>query len=301
MYLATAAFLPSLVQQVVSGIASGATYASIALALVLIYRAMDVVNFAQGEMAMFTTFIAYTLITTLHLPYAIVFVATIAVALVGGFAVQRVVIRPFERGPHLTVLIVTLALFFIVNGLAGLLWGYVTKSLVSPFPARAINFDGIYIGIGDLGVIGITLAMLLVLFLFFRYTKLGLAMRASALYPESCRLLGIRTSQMLALGWGLSAAVGAVSGMLVAPITFLDPNFMQPVLLFAFAGAVVGGIESPAGAVVGSVLVGILLALVGTYIPGGQNLRIAIALIVIVAVLVVKPSGLLGRAQVQRV
>jgi branched-chain amino acid transport system permease protein len=301
VYLATAAFLPSLVQQIVSGIASGATYASIALALVLIYRAMDIVNFAQGEMAMFTTFIAYTLITSLHLPYAIVFVATVAVALVGGFAVQRIVIRPFERGPHLTVLIVTLALFFIINGLAGLLWGYVTKSQVSPFPGSSINFGGLYLGVSDLGVIGITLALLLVLYLFFRYTKLGLAMRASALYPESCRLLGVRTSQMLALGWGLSAAVGAVSGMLVAPITFLDPNFMQPVLLFAFAGAVVGGIESPAGAVVGSVMVGILLALVGTYIPGGQNLRIAIALIVIVAVLVVKPAGLFGRAVVRRV
>ena len=301
MYLATAAFLPSLVQQVVSGVASGATYASVALALVLIFRAMDIINFAQGEMAMFTTFIAYSLIAALHLPYAIVFAVTVAVGFVGGFAVQRVVIRPFERGSHLTVLIVSLGLFFAVNGLAGLIWGYVTKSVPSPFPARAINFEGLYLGINDLGVIGITLAMLLVLFLFFRHTKLGLAMRASSLYPESCRLLGVRTSRMLALGWGLSAAVGAVSGMLVAPITFLDPNFMQPVLLFAFAGAVVGGIESPAGAVVGSVLVGVLLALVGTYISGGQNLRVAIALIVIVGVLVVKPAGLFGRAAVQRV
>jgi branched-chain amino acid transport system permease protein len=296
-----ASFIQSFSQQVVSGIASGAIYASLALALVLIYRAMDVANFAQGEMAMFATFVAYTLITQLHLPYLVAFVLTILIAFAGGVFVERVVIRPFEGAPVLTLVIVTLALFSIVNGLAGLIWGYVFKTLDSPFPARSIQFRGVFIGIQDLGVIGVTLAVLMVVFVFFRYTRLGLAMRAAALYPESSRLLGVRTSRMLALGWGLAAAVGAVSGMMIAPIVFLDPNMMQPVLLFAFAAAVLGGIESPLGAVVGGVLVGVLLALVGTYLPGGQNLRIPFGLVLIVAVLLLRPEGLFGRRQARRV
>ncbi|MDQ6741825.1 MAG: branched-chain amino acid ABC transporter permease [Candidatus Dormibacteraeota bacterium] len=293
--------MQSFAQQVVSGIASGAIYASLALALVLIYRAMDVANFAQGEMAMFATFVAYSLITQLHLPYLVAFLLTILIAFAGGVLVERVVVRPFEGAPVLTLVIVTLALFSIFNGLAGLIWGYVFKTLESPFPARSIQFQGVFIGIQDLGVIGVTLAVLIVVFVFFRYTRLGLAMRAAALYPESSRLLGVRTSRMLAIGWGLAAAVGAVSGMMIAPIVFLDPNMMQPVLLFAFAAAVLGGIESPLGAVVGGVLVGVLLALVGTYLPGGQNLRIPFGLVLIVAVLLLRPEGILGRRQARRV
>jgi branched-chain amino acid transport system permease protein len=293
--------IQSFSQQVVSGIASGAIYASLALALVLIYRAMDVANFAQGEMAMFATFIAYTLITQLHLPYLLAFAITILLAFAGGVVVERVIIRPFEGAPVLTLVIVTLALLSIFNGLAGLIWGYVFKTFDSPFPARSVQLGGVFIGIQDLGVIAVTLAVLAVVFGFFRFTRLGLAMRAAALYPESSRLLGVRTSRMLALGWGLAAAVGAVSGMMVAPIVFLDPNMMQPVLLFAFAAAVLGGIESPLGSVVGGVIVGVLLALVGTYLPGGQNLRVPFGLVVIVAVLLFRPAGLFGHKEVRRV
>jgi branched-chain amino acid transport system permease protein len=293
--------IQSFSQQVVSGIASGAIYASLALALVLIYRAMDVANFAQGEMAMFATFIAYTLITQLHLPYLLAFAITILLAFAGGVVVERVIIRPFEGAPVLTLVIVTLALLSIFNGLAGLIWGYVFKTFDSPFPARSVQLGGVFIGIQDLGVMAVTLAVLAVVFGFFRFTRLGLAMRAAALYPESSRLLGVRTSRMLALGWGLAAAVGAVSGMMVAPIVFLDPNMMQPVLLFAFAAAVLGGIESPLGSVVGGVIVGVLLALVGTYLPGGQNLRVPFGLVVIVAVLLFRPAGLFGHKEVRRV
>jgi branched-chain amino acid transport system permease protein len=299
--LLAATVIQSFAQQVVSGVASGAIYASLALALVLIYRAMDVANFAQGEMAMFATFVAYTLITQFHLPYLLAFVLTILLAFAGGVIVERAVVRPFEGAPVLTLVIVTLALFSIVNGLAGLIWGYVFKTFDSPFPARSVQVAGVFVGIQDLGVIAVTLVVLAVVFSFFRYTRLGLAMRAAALYPESSRLLGVRTSRMLALGWGLAAAVGAVSGMMVAPIVFLDPNMMQPVLLFAFAAAVLGGIESPVGSVIGGVIVGVLLALVGTYLPGGQNLRIPFGLIVIVAVLLFRPAGLFGRREMKRV
>ena len=301
MELAATNFAQSLSQQVVSGIASGAVYASLALALVLIYRAMDVANFAQGEMAMFATFIAYTLVTQFHMPYFAAFALTVGIAFAGGYLIERVMIRPFEGSSVLTLVIVTLGLFSIVNGLAGLIWGYIFKTFSGPFSTNSIQYGGVYMGIQDLGVIAVTLIVLAVVFVLFRYTKLGLAMRAAALYPESSRLLGVRTSQMLALGWGLSAAVGAVSGMMIAPIVFLDPNMMQSVLLFAFAAAVLGGIESPLGAVVGGVLVGVLLALVGTYIPGGQNLRIPFALLVIVVVLMFKPAGLFGRAEATRV
>ena len=293
--------LIDLVQQVVSGIAAGGVYASLALALVLIYRAMDVANFAQGEMAMFSTFIAYSLITAVHLPYAIVFPLTILIAFAGGVLIERVMIRPFEGKPILTLVIVTLALFFLTNGLAGLIWGYILQDFPSPFPAEPIRFAGIYIGQQDLGILGFCVVILSLVYLFFRFTKVGLAMRAAALYPESSKLVGIRVSWMLALGWGLASAIGATAGMMIAPITFLDPNFMQPILLFSFAAAVLGGIESPLGAVLGGLLVGILLALVGTYLPAGQNLRIPFALVVIVAVLLIRPAGLIGRAAVKRV
>jgi len=288
-------------QQVVSGIAAGGVYASLALALVLIYRAMDVANFAQGEMAMFSTFIAYTLLTDLHLPFAVVFPLTIAISFGGGIRVEGIVVRPFEGKPVITLVIVTLALFYTTNGLAGLIWGYILKDFPSPFPAEPINFAGIYIGQQDLGVLAVCLVILSLVYLFFRFTKVGLAMRAAALYPESSKLVGVRVSWMLALGWGLASAIGATAGMMIAPITFLDPNFMQPILLFSFAAAVLGGIESPLGAVLGGLLVGVLLALVGTYLPAGQNLRIPFALVVIVAVLLIRPAGLIGRAAVKRV
>ena len=204
--------LIDLVQQVVSGIAAGGVYASLALALVLIYRAMDVANFAQGEMAMFSTFIAYTLITAVHLPYAVVFPLTILIAFVGGVLIERVMIRPFEGKPILTLVIVTLALFFLTNGLAGQVWGYILQDFPSPFSAEPIRFAGIYIGQQDLGILGFCLVILSLVYLFFRFTKVGLAMRAAALYPESSKLVGVRVSWMLALGWGLAAAIGASAG-----------------------------------------------------------------------------------------
>jgi branched-chain amino acid transport system permease protein len=293
--------MQGVIQQIVFGLASGGIFASLALALVLIYRAMDVVNFAQGEMAMFSTFIAWTLTSRLGWPYYVVFPATILIAMAGGILVERLVIRPVERAPVLSVVIVTLGLFSVFNGLAGLIWGYVFKTFPSPFPARPIQLAGVYIGIQDLGLIGVSLLVLLAIFFFFQRTRLGLAMRAAALYPDASRLLGVRVSWMLALGWGLASAVGAISGMMIAPIVFLSPGMMQPVLLYAFAAAVLGGIDNPVGAVVGGLVVGVLLALIGTYVPGARDLRLAIGLVLIVGVLVVRPGGLFGRAQLTRV
>jgi branched-chain amino acid transport system permease protein len=290
-----------LIQQVVSGLATGGIYASLALALVMIYQATDVVNFAQGEMAMFSTYICWTLLQA-GLPYWIAFVATLAIAFVGGVLIERVVIRPVENSPILTIVIVTLGLVFILNSVAGWVYSYIQKPFPSPFPSKPIKIGQIVLGAHDVGAIGVTLVVLLLLFLFFRYTTLGLAMRAAAQNPASSRLCGIRVGWMLALGWGLAAPFGAVAGIMIAPNIFLDPNMMTGIQIYAFAAATVGGFSSPIGAVVGGFIVGVTENLVGTYVSFiGTELKLTVALAMIIIVLLVKPSGLFGRTIVRRV
>ena len=290
-----------LAQQIVSGLAQGSIFASLALALVLIYRAMGIINFAQGELAMFTTYIAWQL-TQMGLPIWLAFAATVVVAFAGGVALERIVIRPVERANELTVVIVTLGLFISINGLAGWFWGYIVKAFPSPFPSSPLQLGGVAFSAQDVGVIVVSVITLGLISVFFQKTKLGLAMRAAALYPEQSRVLGIRVGWMLALGWGLASAVGAISGIMIAPVVFLDPNMMQSVLVYAFAAAVLGGIESPIGAVVGGLILGVVINLLGTYVDWiGNELRLAAALAIIVVVLVVRPAGLFGRVTVQRV
>jgi branched-chain amino acid transport system permease protein len=291
-----------LAQQTVIGLASGGIWATLAVALVLIYRSTGVVNFAQGEMAMFSTFIAWSLVHH-GLSYWAAFFLTIAISFSAGVAVERTVIRPVERAPVLTVVIVTLGLFFLVNGAARWIWSPETRTLPNAFSTRPIDVAGVAFSIQDLGNIGVSLAAVALLWLFFQFTKLGLAARAAAVNPEASRLVGVRVSWMLALGWGLAAAMGAISGMLTAPaLASFDQNLMQPVLLYAFAGAVLGGIESPLGAVAGSLLLGVFVNLIGTYVDWiGNGLRLPVALAVILGVLLVRPGGLFGRAVARRV
>ena len=289
-------------QQVVAGLSSGGTYATLAVALVLIYRATGVVNFAQGELAMFSTFVAWTL-TQHGFAYWPAFVVTVLASFAGGIALERVVIRPVERTSVLTIAIVTIGLFFIVNGAAFWIWSPEVKSMPNAFSTRPIRIAGVAFSISDLGIIAVSLLTVLVLWLFFRFTKLGLAMRAAALNPESSRLTGIRVSWTIALGWGLATALGAVAGLMAAPpLGSFDQNFMQPILLYAFAGAVLGGIDSALGAVVGSLALGVFLNLLGTYVSWvGTDLRQGVALAVILGVLLVRPAGLLGTPVVRRV
>jgi branched-chain amino acid transport system permease protein len=286
-------------QLVVSGIASGGIFASLALALVLIYNAMGLVNFAQGEMAMFATFIAYTLIEH-GLSYWIALPLTLAIAFIGGVAIQRLVIRPVERAPVLTLVIITLGLATLFNGLAGFLFGYVPRSFPSPFSVQTVNVLGAFISYQDLGVIGVSAIVLLLVYLLLQRTTLGLSMRAAAHNPDASRLLGVRVSWMLALGWGLASLAGALSGIMVAPVLLLEPNMMQTIIIYAFAAAVLGGIESPLGAVVGGLIVGVTVNLAGAYLVGG-DLQLALAFLIIVIVLIVKPNGLFGRPSVRRV
>jgi branched-chain amino acid transport system permease protein len=289
-------------QQVVAGLSSGGTYATLAVALVLIYRATGVVNFAQGELAMFSTFVAWTL-TQHGFSYWPAFVVTVIASFAGGIVLERTVIRPVERASVLTVAIVTIGLFFIVNGAAFWIWSAQVKSMPSAFSTRPIDVGGVAFSISDLGTIGVSLLAVLLLWLFFRFTKIGLAMRAAAVNPDSSRLTGIRVGWTIALGWGLAAALGAVAGLMAAPpLGSFDQNFMQPVLLYAFAGAVLGGIDSALGAVVGSLVLGVFLNLLGTYVSWvGTDLRQPAALAVILGVLLVRPAGLFGTAAVRRV
>jgi branched-chain amino acid transport system permease protein len=287
-------------QQVASGLAIGAIFASLALALVLIYRATHVVNFAQGEMAMFATFIAWSLNN--HMSYWPAFALTIAIAFLGGVAVERIVIRPVEGASPLTIIMITIALFVILNGAAAWIWTPEQRLFPSPFAPDPVTVGGVVVGRDEIGIVGITLAAVLLLWAFFRFTKLGLALRAAAVGPEAARLLGVRVGWMLALGWGFAAALGAVSGMLVAPIVFLSPTMMQSILIFAFAAAVLGGIDSPVGAVVGGFAIGVFINLVQTYVDFvTPELELPVAFAVLIVVLVIRPGGLFGSAQRRRV
>ena len=289
--------MDAVLQQVLAGLATGGIYASVALALVMIYQATHLVNFAQGELAMFSTYIAWSLVQA-GFPYWVAFVLTICLSFVLGVVIERVVIRPVENAPVLAVVVVFIALLVILNSVTGWIYTFTIKTFPSPFPGE-IGL-GKYMSPHEVGAIGVTLVVLLLLYVFFRFTPLGLAMRAAAQNPESSRLVGIRVSWMLALGWGLAAAVGSVAGMMVAPIVFLDPNMMGGVLLYAFAAALVGGIDSPGGAVFGGFLVGVLENVLGAFVIGNE-LKLAVALVLIIGVLVVKPTGFFGKVHVTRV
>jgi branched-chain amino acid transport system permease protein len=227
---------------------------------------------------------------------------TLLIAFVFGVGLQRVVIKPLEHASVLTVVMATIALLVILNGLAAWIWSPELKFFPSPFPTSTWVIGGVHISKQDTGVFGVTLACVVVLWLFFRFTKLGLAMRAGAVNPVAARLLGVRTSWLLALGWGFAAVLGAVSGMMSAPTNFLSPSMMQAVLIFAFAGAILGGLESPVGAVVGGLGLGVLLSMLGTYVHEvTPELRLPVALLILLVVLLVRPAGIFGHVMVRRV
>ena len=288
-------------QQIAAGVREGAIYAGLALALVIIYRSTRVINFAQGEMATFTTFIAWSLMNH-GLSFWTAFPIVLAIAFTGGVAIERVLIRPVENASVITIVIVTLGLALLLNGLMSLIWGGANRTFDGPFSTRTIDVGGVPISVQDIGIVIVSLALVVVLGLFFRYTKLGLALRASAVNPHSSRLVGVRVGWMLAFGWGLAAVLGAVAGMMVAPVVFLDPNMMQTILLYAFAAAVLGGLDSPVGAVVGGLLLGVTITLLGRYVGFvGSALKLPAALLLILLLLLVRPGGLFGRVAVRRV
>jgi branched-chain amino acid transport system permease protein len=286
--------------QVLAGLATGGIYACMALAVVMIYQAIDHLNFAQGEMAMFSTFIAWQLIQW-GFPYWAAFVLTIGISFVAGVLIDRIVLKPLHGAHILSHVVAFIALLSIFNSTAGFIWDWTIKNFASPFGSGQFMGQNL-INKHDAGMIAVTVLLLVLLYLFFRHTRIGLAMRAAAANPESAQLAGISVGWMNALGWGMAAAIGSVAGMLIAPVVFLEPNMMLSILLYGFAGAVVGGLTSPGGAVLGGFAVGVIENLAGTYIPVvGREMKLSIALCIIVAVLCVKPSGLFGRPVVTRV
>lgn len=284
--------------QLFLGVASGSIYGGIALALVMIFKATHHVNFAQGELAMFTTYIAWTLIES-GVPYWVAFALTLVVAFALGAVIQLVLVQRVQHAPVLTVVAVFIGLLVILNSLAGWIFSFSIKTFPSPFASNAW-YGSAYFSPHEVGMVVVTLATLSLVYAFFRFTRLGLAMRAAALNPASSRLVGIRVHHMLALGWGFAALLGAVAGMMAAPIVYLEPNMMGGILIYGFAAALLGGIDNPWGAPIGGFIVGVVENLAGAYLVGTQ-IKLAVALCIIVAVLVFRPSGLFGRRQVARV
>src|SRR5215207_241493 len=268
-------------QVVVDGIADGSIYATLALALVLIFRSTGVVNFAQGEMAMFSTFIAWGLANG-GVPLWLALLGAFAVSFAGGMVVERVLIRPVEGGNPLSLVIVTLGLFIVVNAVAGWIWGFTLRDFPRIFPGGVAEIGGVSLSVESLGIIGVLLAVVGLLWALFSHTSIGLSMRAAAQNPASARLVGIPVGRMLMLGWGLAALLGAVAGVLVAPRLFLDTNLMAGVLVYSFAGAALGGFDSPLGDVIGS------------------DLKVLVPLTIIFGVLLFRPSGLFGSREVSR-
>jgi branched-chain amino acid transport system permease protein len=301
--------MEQLIQQIASGIANGAIYACLALALVMIFVSTDHINFAQGEMAMFSAFMCWQVMQW-GVNFWIALPAVVVVSFLIGVTIERIILRPLHSAPLLSVVVVFIGLLTIFHSLAGAIWTHTIKAFPSPFPQVAFAGSG-YIGPHQLGMIAVTVLLLISLFAFFRFTPLGLAMRAAAQNPVSARLAGISVDWMLALGWGLAAAIGAVAGTMVAPAVYLEPNMMASILLYGFAGALVGGISSPGGAVAGGFIVGVLENLVayfgnllekitGFYLIGNGE-KLTVALIIVITVLTLKPSGLFGHVTVKRV
>ncbi len=289
-----------LLHLVIGGLATGSLYALIALGLVIIYRVSHVLNFAQGEMAMVSAFLAFTFLGALHIPYVWACLLAIGSSFLLGAIIEAAFLRPAKKSDVLGLVVITLGVQQVLYGMAGWIWGYDTKTFPSPVSDTTLyRFGAAVVSQANLWIFGVSVALMLVLLLFFRYTRAGIALRAVPQNPTTARLMGIRASRTFSLTWSIASVLGAVAGILIAPITFLDPNMMLNPLLKAFAAATLGGMNSFAGAVVGGGSLGILENLVGAYLA--PELKDSVAFFVIVLVLCVRPSGILGRHYERRV
>jgi branched-chain amino acid transport system permease protein len=292
--------MTKLVDYTLNGISSGAIYAAVALALVLIWRATRIVNFAQGAMLMFTTYIASAVINSTG-SYVLGFAVALAAGLVLGAVVERLLIRPVENGPPLNSVIVALGLYTFLIALAGMIWGNTPRAFPAALSLRGYRIGGttVLFAPNDTFIVLVVVAVAVALFALFQFTRLGLQMRAAAFKPEVAQLLGVRVGRMFTLGWALAAMTGAIAGVLVAPSVFLAPNNFDPILISGFVAAVLGGLDSPPGAVLGAMLLGLVLSYVAGY--EGDALVPLAALVILVLVLMVKPTGLFSATKERRV
>jgi branched-chain amino acid transport system permease protein len=284
----------------VDGVTNGMVYAAIALALVMIWRATRVINYAQGAMAMFTTFIAFFVISH-GVPFWLGFGIALVAGLALGAATERVLVRPVESRPPLNAVILSLGLLIFLEALAPMLFGGQVQSFPAPFSRIDLEAGStqLYFSPFDIFTVAAVLGGMVLLLLLFQRTTIGLRMRAAAFNPEIARLLGIRVGRMLTIGWALAALLGALAGLLAAPVLFLYPNNMDEVLVFGFTGAIIGGLDSPAGAVMGALVVGLALSYVSGYL--GSDLAPLGSLIILIAVLMVRPQGLFSFARQRQV
>lgn len=286
-------------QLIVSGLALGSIYALVALSLVLINKATDVVNFAQGEMAMFGTFLAFAALTVFKLPLLVIVLLAFPIGLVIGALTERIVMRPLIGSPPVNALIVTIGLWMIFHHVAGWIWGYDPYRFPSLFSGEPISIGGARVSQASIGTIAVALAAMAALYLFFEHTRLGTGMRAASMNRRAAQLMGVRVDRVALLSWALATGLSMVSGILVAPLTFLDFEMMVMVLLKAFAGAVLGGFNSLPGAVLGCLAIGVAENLFGAFIS--TSFKDTFAFLIIVLVLMVRPTGLFSRTVAKKV
>ncbi|WP_028644832.1 branched-chain amino acid ABC transporter permease [Nocardioides sp. URHA0020] len=292
--------MQQLVNTLLGGLTLGMVYAAFALALVLIWRSTRIVNFAQAPMAMVTTFVALRIIEGGH-SYWLGFAAALVAGLVLGAVVERVLIRPVEGKAEINAVILTLGLFIVLHALAAVVFGNRYRSFPAAFGIRGIEVGDTTIALTGFGIFTIVAVLVVMglLVLLFRFTDLGLRMRAAAFNQEVARLLGVRVGRMLTLGWALASLVGSLAGLLIAGGSLVHPGYMDAVVVYGFVAAVLGGLDSPAGAVVGGLLLGLSLSLVSGYV-GSQLVALA-ALAILMAVLLLRPQGLFSQARERRV
>lgn len=288
-----------IVQLIISGLAIGSVYALLALAMVLIHKATDVVNFAQGEMAMFTTFLCFALLHGLGLPVLLVFLLSLPIGFLLGAVIERVIIQPIATDPPVNLLIVTIGLFIIFNNLAGAIWGYDPHTFPSLFSKEPMDLLGARVASNSVGMIVVAVLVMGALYLFFEKTREGTAMRAASMNRRAARLMGISVPRVWMMSWGLAGAIGGVAGVLTAPMTFLDFEMMVAVLLKAFAGAILGGFNSLPGAVLGGLVIGLLETMFGALVS--TAFKDTFAFCIIILVLMIRPTGLFGRSGIKKV
>jgi branched-chain amino acid transport system permease protein len=289
------------IQLVVDGLSTGSVYAALALAIVLVNQATGLINFAQGGMAVLSAYLAYSFLQ-LGFPLLLAILVAVVLSFLLGAAIERLLIRRFERGDPDTAIVVTIGLLTLVTGLCGWIWTYNNVQFPSPFPLSSVDIFGAVVSVRSLGTFLATIVIMVLLQLLFLRTKLGLALRAVADNPVSAAFSGLPVGRLLMIGWGFAAALGAIAGSLVAPQLSLTPGMLDNALVYALAAVILGGLDSPIGAVVAAWLIGVLENLAAVYVPFiGHDLKIAVPFILIFVILVIRPQGLFGRKVVARV
>jgi branched-chain amino acid transport system permease protein len=289
------------VQLVVDGLSTGSVYAALALAIVLVHQATGLINFAQGGMAVLSAYVAWWL-TNQGLPLIVAILLAIVFSVVFGALVERWLMRRFERGDPDTAVVVTIGLLTLITGFAGWLWTYNNQQFPSLFSLDTVSFLGVSVSVRSLGTTAVIVVAMLLLQGLFVGTKLGLALRAVAINPQSAAFSGLPVGRLLMVGWGLAAALGAVAAVLVAPQLTLTPGMLDNALVYALAAVILGGLTSPIGVVVAAWIIGVLENLAAVYVPFiGFDLKVAVPFILIFVVLIVRPQGLFGRKTVVRV